>query len=102
MDGPEARTPAEGATDSRGPPPLPGRKPSLRRGGGIENLRFPTATAQWARPALPAPAALSGRGGGWRTQAPGGVGAGETIQHTVGGGGGEKPPYRRHGEERNT
>lgn len=41
MDGAEARTPAEGATDSRAPPPLPGRKPSLRRGGGIGNLRFP-------------------------------------------------------------
>lgn len=67
----------------------------------LGTLASPTAAAQWARPALPAPAAQSGRRGcGWRTRAPGGgVGAGETIQHM---GGGEKPPYRRHGEERNT
>lgn len=87
---------------------IPGHRPlsrggNLHLGGEVELGTFasPTATAQWARPALPAPAALSGHGGGWRTQAPGGVGPGETIQHTVGAGGGA-PPYRRHGEERNT
>lgn len=41
MDGPKACTPAEG--DGRGwaPPPLPGRKPSLRRGGGTKKPCFP-------------------------------------------------------------
>lgn len=58
----------------------------------------PTAAAQWARPALPAPAAHSDHGGGgWRTQAPGGVGAGETIQHTVGRGGETTLPASRGG-----
>ena len=68
----------------------------------LGTLASPTAAAQWARPALPAPAAHSGRGGcGWRTRAPG-VGRGGRRDHPAYRGGGEKPPYRRHGEERNT